>query len=442
MNQILRLSFLMLSLAVNTANAANPPSAPTPIKVKEFTKTKNTPSEDSSVKFDFQSVNVAQVISLVYLEALKQAYVIDPVVLKDERLVSFRFDSSKQDLRTFWNNFLDSLDFKIESRNGVDYVTSKKPSQAASPSLDVLVYHPRYRQASYLVGLLTPLFSTGGFTVNRVVRAPVGAKNSPNDAPSGSAASLIDQDSDTLIFQGTMNELATLKKILPQVDIAAGEVIVKAVVYEVGTGNAEGSAFGLALNILGGKLAIAINGASALANAVSIKSSNIDAVYSALSGDTRFKAISTPQVRVKSGAQARFTVGQDVPTLGAVSFSQNSTQPVQSVEYRSSGVTLSLSPTIRDKTVEMTIDQQISDFAKTETGVNNSPTLTKRQLNTTVSLSDGELVLIGGLTENKNSDSHSGLPFLPQFLHSKNNNSSRTEILLLLQVSKVNQVAE
>lgn len=429
MKQVIGLSLLMVSLTVNAAS----PSHNKPLK-----KIENISSTDSSVKFDFQSVNVAQIIGLVYLEALKQPYVIDPVVLRDERLVSFRFDASKQDLRTFWSNFLDSLDFKIELRNGVDYVTSKKPSQAASPSLDVLVYHPKYRQPSYLVGLLTPLFSTGGFTVNRVVHAPPGAKNNTNDAPAGSAASLIDQDSDTLIFQGTLDELAKLNKILPQVDTAAGEVLVKAVVYEVSTGNVEGSAFGLALNVLGGKLGLAIGGASTLSNSVSITSSSIDAVFSALSGDTRFKAISTPQVRVKSGAQARFTVGQDVPTLGAVSYQQNGSQPVQSVEYRSSGVILSLSPTVRDKTIDMTIDQQISDFAKTETGVNNSPTLTKRQLTTTVSVSEGELVLIGGLTQDKNTDTHSGLPFLPQLLHSKSINGSRTEILLLLQISKIN----
>jgi type II secretory pathway component GspD/PulD (secretin) len=80
---------------------------------------------------------------------------------------------------------------------------------------------------------------------------------------------------------------------------------VKAVVYEVTTGNSEGSAFGLALNVLGGKLGLSIGGASTLANSVSIKSASIDSAFSALSGDTRFKAISTPQVRVKSGTQAR-----------------------------------------------------------------------------------------------------------------------------------------
>lgn len=396
------------------------------------------PTQDvQEVKFDFQSVNVAQVISLVYLEALKQPYVIDPSVLKDDRLVSFRFDTGSGNLKSFWREFVDSLGFQIETRNGVDYLFSKKAPEEIKPVTEVFVYRPQYRQVSYLTGLLTTLFTSGTFTVNRPVHANVGAKNPPNSAAPGSAAAFIDQDSDTLVFQGTSEEVAKLKKIIPLVDVATGEVVVKLVVYEVTTGKTEGSAFGLALNLLGGRFGLSIGNVNSLANSISIKSANIDAALSALSGDTRFNAISTPQLRVKSGTQARLTVGQDVPTLGAVTYPQNGGQPVQSVEYRSSGVILDLLPVVRESTVDMTIDQQISDFAKTQTGVNNSPTLTKRQLSTTVSVADGELVLIGGLTQDKNTDTHSGMSFLPKFFHTKSNDDSRTEIILMLQILRI-----
>src|SRR5450830_1005067 len=414
-------------------------SASTPIRPKNASVgfSNVTSLEIHNLKFDFQSVGVAQVISLVYLEALKQAYVIDPSVLKDDRLVSFRFDASKGDLRTFWRGFMDSLGFQIETRNNVDYLLPKKVSDDTKVTMDVWVYRPSFRQASYLTGLLSPLFTTGGFTVNRAIRAPIGAKVKSDNVPQGSAAASIDQDSDILVFQGTAEEIAKLKSILPLVDTPSGEVVVNAVIYEVTTGNSQGSAFGLAINLLGGRFGISIGDPSALTNSISLKAGSIDAAFSALSGDTRFKAISTPRLRVKSGAQARLTVGQDVPTLGAVTYPQGGSQAVQSVEYRSSGVILELSPIVRESSIDMTIDQQISDFAKTETGVNNSPTLTKRELSTTVSVADGELVLIGGLTQDKDTNTHSGLPFLPALLHSKSSNESRTEILLLIQVKKI-----
>lgn len=396
-----------------------------------------------SVKFDFQQVSVAQVIGLVYSDALKQPYVIDPAVLRDDRLVSFRFDASQGDLRVFLRNFMDALGFVIEARNGVDFVMAKPPAQkesGAKEGKEVFIYHPQYRSLSYLADILTPLFSSGGFTTSRAVHASAEAKidtGSTTVSPT-SASALIDQDADTLVFQGLLDEVTKLKKLLPLVDTPYGEVVVKAIVYEVNTGTTEGSAFSLALNLLGSKLGISMGGdATTSGNAVTLKTGSIDLAFSALAGDSRFKVVSTPHVRVKSGIQARLTVGQEVPTLGAVTYSQGSGQAVQSVEYRSSGVLLSLTPVVRGATVDVAVDQQISDFARTETGVNSSPTLTKRALSSTVSVKDSELVVMGGLVQDKNANSSTGLSFLPKFLHTKNDTNSRTEILLLLQVSRV-----
>lgn len=398
-------------------------------------------SRAKQIRFDFQAISVAQVVGLVYGEALNQPYMIDPTVLRDDRMVSFRFDATTGDLRRFWRDFLDTLGFAIEERDGVDFVTTKRTVESAAPNMDVYVYHPRYRSLAYLVDMLTPLFKTGSFTVTRSVRAPVGTKADANQKggppPMGSAAAMIDQDSDTMIFQGTAVDVALLKKLLPQVDIATGEVVIKAVVYEVSTGQSDGSAFSLALNLLGNKLGIRIGESSGQANALTLKTASIDAAFSAFSGDSRFKAVSTPRLRVKSGAQARLSVGQDVPTLGAVTFPQGGVQPVQSVEYRSSGVILSLSPVVRESGIDLTVDQQISDFVKTETGVNNSPTLTKRALSTVVTVLDGELIVLGGLTQDKNGENESGLAFLPRALRSVSRTDNRTEVLVLLQVSRV-----
>ncbi|NDI84614.1 type II secretion system protein GspD [Undibacterium crateris] len=394
------------------------------------------------VKFDFQAITVSQVIGLVYMEALKQPYVIDPAVLRDDRQVSFRFDSGSGDLHQFWKNFLDALGFAVETRNGVDFIATKKTAGKTEPTQEVFVYRTRYRPLSYIVGLLTPIFKVGNFTVNRQIHAPAvsgitGTPSASAIAPQGSAASMIDQDSDTLIFHGTTDEITLLKKLLPQVDTAVGEVSVKAVVYEVSTGKKDGTAFSLALNILGRKIGINLGDPSSLANAVTIKTNSIDAVFSALAGDTRFKAVSTPNLRVKSGIASRIMVGQDVPTLGSVSYPQGGGQPIQSITYRSSGVILGLTAQVRESGIDLQVDQQISDFVKTETGVNDSPTLTKRELSTTVTVGDGELIVLGGLTQEKDNESTSGLSFLPKVFHSSSKSDSKTEILLLLQVSKI-----
>jgi type II secretory pathway component GspD/PulD (secretin) len=88
-------------------------------------------------------------------------------------------------------------------------------------------------------------------------------------------------------------------------------------------------------------------------------------------------------------------------------------------------------------TVDLTVMQQVSNFSVTQTGVNNSPTLSKRELKTSLTVADGELIVIGGLVDSKETDTHSGLSILPGFMHSKAKGKSNTEILLILQLTRV-----
>jgi len=213
-------------------------------------------------------------------------------------------------------------------------------------------------------------------------------------------------------------------------------VLVKSMVYEVSTGEKDGSAFGLALNIMQGKFGLNIGKLAANGDSITFKSASIDAVFSALSTDSRFKSISNPSLRVKSGASARFSVGSDVPVLGAVQFDKNG-NAIQSVEYKPSGVIFDLRPQIRESVIDLTINQQLSTFIPTVTGVNNSPTLIKREISTSIGASSDDVIVLGGLDEDKSSGDSSGFSFLPPWLKSRGGENSKTQILLVLQVQKI-----
>ena len=84
---------------------------------------------------------------------------------------------------------------------------------------------------AYLARVLAPLFK-GSFSVNRSIRAS--SQSMPDGhVPNGSAAALIDQDADVLLFSGLQPEIDKLQELLPKVDVATGEVLVRGVVYEV-----------------------------------------------------------------------------------------------------------------------------------------------------------------------------------------------------------------
>jgi general secretion pathway protein D len=81
--------------------------------------------------------------------------------------------------------------------------------------------------------------------------------------------------------------------------------------------------------------------------------------------------------------------------------------PVQSVDYRQSGVILTVTPDIHESIIDLDISQELSSFVATTTGINNSPTLLKRTVNSRLSIRSGEVVIFAGLNETKSDQTQS-----------------------------------
>lgn len=412
-------------------------------------------SPKPEIGFDLDSQSLSQILRVVYIEAYRERpYFLDPALLQDQRLISFRYSTKNGDFRAFFSSFLRDLGYVVEFKNGADFVRplpqSEKPSPAENLDIDVFYYRPRFRDGSYLVEVLSPLFK-GKFTSQRAVSSGVqspistspaslnssGPSGSSSVAPSGSALAQVDKNIDQLLFYGSAREVQVLKKLLTQLDTDVGQVLVTGVVYEVQTGDHKGSALALAGSLLSGKLSFNFGTALASNNFVNLKIGDIQAIVQALDSDSRFRILSSPQVRVLSGKSASFMVGEEVPVLGAITYPQGSANPVQSVDYRSSGVIFTINPDVHDTAIDLKVDQQVSAFVNTSSGVNNSPTLTKRQLSTFVSVFDGDVVVIGGLKQNKDSAASSGPSFLSSLFKSKQSEVSSTEILLFLQLKRL-----
>lgn len=382
---------------------------------------------------ELHSVGVAEAVELIHSQMLRLPYVLDPDVLSDNRLVSFSWDGRKEDAETFVGNLLDQLGYLRERRGTVSFI--QKKSQTGSIA-EPFVYRPLHRSVTFISELLGPMFS-GRFSVNRGVTSVDGAAMPVESATSpGTAAAVINRNADLLVFSGPAAEIERLKKVLPQVDVREGEIIVRGLVYEVGSNASEGSAFNIITSLLGGALSLSLNPGAALSNTVRVKGASIDVIASMLSSDYRFKVVSSPSMRIRSGAPGSFSVGEDVPVLGAIQQSKDE-RPIQSIEYRSSGVIFEVVPTVHDETIELDIRQELSNFIRTETGVNDSPTLTKRSLKTSVNLKDGDVIVLGGLADEKVSNRRSGPSFLFDFAKARTGEASRSEIVLVLQVQRV-----
>lgn len=393
------------------------------------------------VSFSLYDVALPDLVRVVVDDVAGASVVVASDVVEDRKPLNFvvRNVSADQAVKQL-SHVVQARGYELIKLDGVFHL--RKASEVEE---DFFVYLPLYRSVSYLSDLVGGVMPRQAVASQRALPQQLGQGVQAQGLDTGTNVnSLMDKaDKDALVIKGRPDQIKMVKALLAQVDRPIPEMLVKAVVMEVQTGSIEGSALTLLAKLVSGSssLSVAWDGGAQAKNGVTLRIGGIDAIWSAISSDSRFKVISAPQVRVKSGASARFSVGSDTPVLGAVNYQGNG-QSVQSVEYKPSGVILELKPEIRGKLADLKIMQQLSSFAKTETGVNGSPTLLKRELSTSVVVGQNDVVLLGGLDEEKSLDDAAGLVFMPQWARSKSGSKSRSEIVLMLYVERVQTPGE
>ncbi|EAA7480125.1 type II secretion system protein GspD [Salmonella enterica subsp. enterica serovar Irumu] len=377
----------------------------------------------AETELEIKKLALPEAISLIYTEVFKVPYMIAPELANDSRLVSFKM-TKDVDEREFIERYFGNMNIKIYTKKGIDYITTVIPKEKP-PVMRVFVYEPQNRTVGYLSDILS------GYVSGRFGNSGSISTDILNKSSSG-ASNNLSRSGDSLVYYGSEQDIEMIKKILPNIDSIPDEVVVSGYVFEVQTGQYDGSGFLLAAKVISEKFNISLgSNVSATNDFINIKTGSIDAIYSLLKTDNRFSVVSSPRLRVKNNTEASFSVGAEVPVLGSVTV--NGDNATQSVEYRNSGVLFKVQPSIKVKSIDLNIQQQLSNFVATDTGVNNSPTLLKRDVSTNVVMSDGDIILIGGLAEQKDSKSSSGW----SFFGSRAKENTKTDIVVMLQVRKV-----
>lgn len=378
---------------------------------------------------------LVDVVKLAYGEIAQRPYILSPAALEARQplTISLR-DTTSRAVVEHVTGLLKLSGYTVETKAGVVWIDKAKEGDD-----EIVVYKPRHRSARYLADIVQPLTGAKSLLSRVLPQAhqqhqPAQGANVQRDQAPTSVAGMTDRgEVDQIAFAVPAKDAGKLRKLLADLDTPAGEVLLKAAVYEVGTTQQDGSAIQLALSLAG--IEAGIGGTLAGDASIKLKFSGLEGVLAALDRDSRFKSVSRPQVRVKNGAQARFSVGQDVPILGAQQLDRNG-NPIQSVDYKPSGIILTARPEVREEVIELELTQELSNFVATNTGVNNSPTLIKRSVNTRLSLVPGEVVILAGLQDDKQDDQQSRLPLFG-WLMGDQRQYRQTEILVFIEAVKI-----
>ena len=397
-------------------------------------------SPDVAPDFAADRLPLNMAIQVAEDEIFGHRWVLSDELAVDTRPVSFNLSRSgtKVQQRRAFTDWLKTLNIRVTTRNGVDYFSVVVPPPPVVP-LVTWVYSPLHRDVPYLYSVLSSAVTSGPSSVQTPATSSENSSGSSRNASASVSRqeSFLSSSGDSLVFRGTRAELSRLKQLLPLVDVPARGVMVTGGIYEVQTGKTEGSGLALAAKLLSGRLGVnlGLTTSPSMGNYVSFSTGSLDAILELFRTDSRFRVVSTPHLRVNSGQESTLSNGEQVPVLGSVSYQDG--QAVQSVTYRDSGVIFRIKPVVTEENISLHVNQQLSNFVQTKTGVNDTPTLIKRELDTTLTLKDGDVVILGGVSEHKVTDAKTGLSFLPEIMGQKSGEETKTDLVVLLQVKKV-----
>jgi len=174
-----------------------------------------------------------------------------------------------------------------------------------------------------------------------------------------------------------------------------------------------------------------------------ILGSDFQATLRAIAAAGKAEVLSRPSILARNNQPASVVVGQYVPLITSVSFNTISGAPINSIQYTSVGIILTVTPYITsDGMVEMIVAPQTSSIDPTVTvpiaqGV-NAPVIDTISANTVAVTPDGQTVVIGGLMQRSKASADTKIPFLGDIpllgnlFKRKTDSNSREELLIFL----------
>ena len=153
------------------------------------------------------------------------------------------------------------------------------------------------------------------------------------------------------------------------------------------------------------------------------------------------ETLAEPNIVAMDGQQASFLAGGEFP-YPMVQGSSAGTTGAVTIEFKEYGVRLNFIPTITPRgTIRLQVAPEVSslDFTNAvQISGFNVPAITTRKVKTEVELSDGATFVIGGLIDNRESETFEKIPFigdipiLGKFFQSKLKNRTNTELMVLV----------
>lgn len=275
---------------------------------------------------------------------------------------------------------------------------------------------------------------------------------------------IADEGNNALIIVSSSEEYAKIQKVIKQLDVLPLQVMIDATIVEVTLNNdlAYGIQWYLSHNnggtniITGGAKPANSDGFSlgdiakgvstgGFSYAFSSNSKDINAILKAEATNNNINVISSPSLMVLNNQEASIKVGDSVPirtsqSTNSTTLSSTNTGVLTSgIDMMDTGVNLSIRPRVNaGGLVLMDILQTVNNATSTKVSGIDSPTIQKREIESSVAIQSGETIVLGGLIKEDNTYNRYGVPLLHEIpligplFGSTSRNKDKSELVVLI----------
>lgn len=262
---------------------------------------------------------------------------------------------------------------------------------------------------------------------------------------------VFDKVRNMLLFRGSGHEWTQLRAVIEDLDRPVPMVLIEAVIAEISLTDQEGSGIEfLARAALDDRRGVRFGTLDALgvqAKALSLaldSAGNTRALLNLFAEDSRVLIRSRPRLVVGSGGQASFQGGNQIPTVTQIADAGTevggTTNILQQVQYRQTGVGLTIEPTVQaNGSVSLDISLELSEARPTAaTSLAGTPTILTRDIDTKLTLRDGGSLVMGGLISDNKSVGETRvpglarMPLLGRLFRTNSYQRDRTELIIMV----------
>ncbi len=257
-----------------------------------------------------------------------------------------------------------------------------------------------------------------------------------------------DEKSNRLLVSTSPRYIDAVMKMVRELDTAPPQVVIQVLLAEVTVDSANTWGSDLRLKNIGGSsfnfagLAAGAGVATALGVPnLTFATNDFDLILRALEAQGKLQVLSSPHIVARNNQVATINVGDNIAIVQSVERTpQGGT--VADVKREDLGIKLNVTPSISpDGFVRMDLIPEIQTLSQRTTQISEdfaAPVINKRTLQTTVTVKDGQTVVLGGLMQTTQDERRTKVPLLgdmPVFgslFRSTQKTDAKTELLMIV----------